>query len=460
MRRVAIIGSGIAGLGAAYHLRQHARVSLFEADNWFGGHAHTVDLTLEGTTHGVDTGFLVFNHRTYPLLQQLFAELGVDTAASEMSFSVQARSLGLEWSGTSLNGVFAQRRNLVKPSFLLMLADILRFNRLATQLAQQGIDAALHESLGDFLQRERFGTSFREGYLLPMLGCIWSCPTTQMLQFPVATMIRFCHNHGLLQVSNRPQWYTVTGGSRQYVQRLLAQLHAHDVQTRLSEPVLEVRRASSTGTPLGAVSVRTRAGMEVFDEVVFACHSDQALALLGDVTPAEHQVLSAVRYQANVAVLHTDSAVLPTRRAAWASWNYDRQGLMGAGADGSQVCLHYLLNRLQPLPWQSPVVVSLNPHQDIPADKLHGVWHYSHPVFDLDASRAQRRLPHIQGRWHTWFAGAWTGYGFHEDGLRSAATVAQTMLEHWSNAAPGRSGSATASAAAAPAGSDELSRAA
>ncbi|MFM7531219.1 MAG: NAD(P)/FAD-dependent oxidoreductase, partial [Rubrivivax sp.] len=223
-RRVAVVGSGISGLSVAWSLAAEADVTLYEAGTHFGGHSHTVDLTLEGITHGVDTGFLVFNHRTYPLLRALFEELGVPTAASDMSFSVQHRASGLEWSGSDLNTVFAQRRNLLRPAFLAMLRDILRFNRLATGLAQQGADAQLHEPIGEFLVRHRFGQPFRDWYFLPMIGCIWSCPTDQMLRFPVGTMVRFCHNHGLVQVSDRPQWHTVRGGSREYVRRMLARI--------------------------------------------------------------------------------------------------------------------------------------------------------------------------------------------------------------------------------------------
>jgi uncharacterized protein len=219
MRRLAVVGSGISGLAVAYRLAAEAQVTLFEAGPYFGGHTHTVDVTLDGVTHGVDTGFLVFNHRTYPNLVRLFDELQVDTAASEMSFSVQAP--GLEWSGSDLNGVFAQRSNLLRPRFLGMLADILRFNRLCTGLAERNAEAELAEPIGDFLARNGFGETFRDGYFLPMIGCIWSCPTDQMLRFPVATMIRFCHNHGLLQVADRPQWHTVRGGARHYVEKML-----------------------------------------------------------------------------------------------------------------------------------------------------------------------------------------------------------------------------------------------
>lgn len=426
MRRVAVIGSGISGLSAAYRLAGEAQVSLFEAGAWFGGHTHTVDLTLDGITHGVDTGFLVFNHRTYPNLVRLFETLGVETAASDMSFSVQSRASGLEWSGADLNGVFAQRRNLLRPRFLGMLREILRFNRLATDLAQRGAEQALAEPIGDFLARHRFGETFRDWYFLPMIGCIWSCPTDQMLRFPIATMIRFCHNHGLIQVADRPQWYTVRGGAKQYVDKLLARLD----DTRLATPVRAVRRLPP-GQGQAGVMVHTDAGAERFDDVVMACHSDQSLALLADATPGERAVLGAIRYHPNRAVLHTDTTVMPQQRRAWAAWNYERAPQVQH--EQAAVCLHYWLNRLQPLPWQQPVVVSLNPARPIAPEKIHGEYHYSHPVFDLAATAAQRQLPQIQGRAHVWFCGAWTRYGFHEDGLSSGLEVAASLRAQWAS---------------------------
>ena len=427
MRRIAVVGSGISGLATALRLSADAQVTLFETGDHFGGHAHTVDVTLDGVTHGVDTGFLVFNHRTYPQLVKLFAELGVATAASDMSFSVQAPASGLEWSGSDLGGVFAQRRNLVSPRFLSMLAQILRFNRLATQLAVTGADAELQEPIGDFLDRHRFGAAFREGYFLPMIGCIWSCPTDQMLRFPVATMIRFCHNHGLIQVADRPQWHTVAGGSRNYVDAIVRRL----ADVRLRTPVQQVRRVPP-GDGAAGVMVTSAGRSERFDEVVLACHSDQSLALLADATADERVVLGAVRYHANHAVLHTDTAMLPRRQRAWAAWNYERAP--DAAREQAAVCLHYLINRLQPLPWQRPVVVSLNPCREPDPARVIGRYDYAHPVFDQAAIEAQRRLPEIQGGSHVWFAGAWTRYGFHEDGLMSALDVVDRMRRAWAGA--------------------------
>jgi uncharacterized protein len=415
-RTVAVVGSGIAGLGAAHALANHARVTLYEAGAHFGGHAHTVDVTLEGKTHGVDTGFLVFNERTYPELIRLFASLGVSTAPSDMSFSVQAG--GLEWSGSSLNTVFAQRRNLLRPGFWRMLADLLRFNRLATGLAQRGEETLLRMPIGDFLREHRFGKEFREGYFLPMVACIWSCPTDQMLRFPIGTLIRFCHNHGLLQVNDRPQWHTVRGGSRQYVQKLVASLP----DARLNCPVRAVERL-----PGGGVLVHTEGASERFDDVVLACHSDQSLALLHRPSADERRLLGAVRYHPNRAVLHTDTTLLPRRRLAWAAWNYERAA--DDAREEAGVCLHYLINRLQPLPWRTPVIVSLNPVREPPPESVLGEYHYDHPVFDAAAVAAQQRLHTLQGMGGLWYCGAWTRYGFHEDGLRSGLAVAEALLQ-------------------------------
>ncbi len=432
--RVAIVGSGISGLAAAHTLQGLADVSLFEAGDWFGGHTHTVDVTLpdargEPTPFGVDTGFLVLNERTYPNLIALFNQLGVPMAASDMSFSVQVpgagpRGTALEWSGTDLSSVFSQRGNLLRPRFWRMLADILRFNRLCTRLAERGDDlqpgSPLLQPLGDFLRTHGFSAEFRDWYFLPMLGCIWSCPTDQMLRFPVATMIRFCHNHGLIQVANRPQWFTVAGGARQYVQKILAGVS----DARLSTPVRQIVRDAQ------GVRVVTDQQVERFDAVVLACHTDQTLRLLGDAASTdERAVLGAIRYQPNRAVLHTDTSVLPRDPRAWAAWNYERAA--DNAEESARVCLHYLLNRLQPLPVAQPVVVSLNPQREIAPHHVLGAWDYDHPVFDLEAIAAQSRVPALQGRQRTWFAGAWCGYGFHEDGLKAGLHAARGLIDHF-----------------------------
>ncbi|TSE35425.1 NAD(P)/FAD-dependent oxidoreductase [Tepidimonas charontis] len=423
--KIAIVGSGIAGLGVAHRLRGHAHLTLFEANDYFGGHTHTVGVTLPGAhgqsiTHGVDTGFLVFNERTYPNLIALLAELGVPTAPSDMSFSVQIPAdgdrAGLEWGGASLASVFAQRRNLVRPHFWVMLADLLRFNRRCTQLARDGRADELQQPLGAFLDAHGFGAAFRDWYLLPMIGCIWSCPTDQMLGFPVATIIRFCHNHGLLQINGRPQWFTVAGGARQYVERIVARID----EARLRTPVRRIERDAA------GVTLFTDAGAERFDEVVLATHSDQALALLARPTPQEQAVLGAIRYQANRAVLHTDTSVLPRRRSVWSAWNYERAS--DQRQEAAHVCLHYWLNVLQPLPFAQPVVESLNPLRPIAAERILATFEYHHPVFDATAIAAQQHIDALQGQAHTWFCGAWTGYGFHEDGLKSGYAVADALL--------------------------------
>jgi predicted NAD/FAD-binding protein len=426
MRRVAIIGSGISGLAVAHGLQGQANVTLFEAGDYFGGHTHTVDVTLDGHTHGVDTGFLVLNERTYPRLLQLFERLGVEIAASDMSFSVQVPDIGLEWSGSDLSSVFAQRSNLFRPRFWRMLRDILRFNKLATAIASTGSEAQMVQPIADFLAHHGFSDEFRDWYFLPMIGCIWSCPTDQMLRFPVATLIRFCHNHGLIQVANRPQWFTVRGGARQYVEKIVAGVP----DARLNSPVRSIRRVPPGSGAVG-VWVATDRGNERFDEVVFACHSDQALALLGDASEAERSVLGAIRYQPNRAVLHTDRSVLPRRERAWASWNYERAA--AGHREQARVCLHYLLNRLQPLPFTTPVVVSLNPVTEPQADTILGEYAYDHPIFDLAATAAQQRVPQLQGVSHTWFCGAWTRYGFHEDGLMSGEAVVHGLHAAWAN---------------------------
>jgi predicted NAD/FAD-binding protein len=421
--KIAIIGSGISGLAVAHRLQGKSDITLFEAGPYFGGHTHTVDVTLPGAagsvTHGVDTGFLVFNERTYPNLIALFAELGVETAPSDMSFSVKvpgAKSGGaLEWSGSSLNTVFAQRSNLLNPRFLRMLRDVLRFNQLATDIAVRNAEAELVQPLSKFLKTNAFSAEFRDWYFLPMLGCIWSCPTDQMLQFPVSTMIRFCHNHGLIQVTNRPQWWTVTGGARHYVEKIIARI----ADKRLNAPVERVVRNEE------GVLITSRGQTERFDKVVLACHSDESLALLANATPQERETLGAIRYQPNRAVLHTDEAVLPAKRRAWASWNYERSA--DASMECTRVCLHYLLNMLQPLPFTQSVVVSLNPVTAIDERHVLGTYDYAHPVFDLPAVKAQAQLSTLQGRQNTFFCGAWTGYGFHEDGLKSGLDVAARL---------------------------------
>ncbi|MFZ6845668.1 NAD(P)/FAD-dependent oxidoreductase [Undibacterium sp. RuTC16W] len=416
--KIAVIGSGISGLSCAYRLSQaQYDVSLFEANDYFGGHTHTVDVSLDGHTYGVDTGFLVFNHKTYPNLVNLFKELDIETAATDMSFSVKMpiNNRSLEWAGANLDTVFAQRRNLFSPSFLGMLRDILRFNQQTTALAnsENVADHDFQLSLGSFLDKHHYGQAFRTWYLLPMAACIWSCPTATMMSFPLSSFVRFCHNHGLLQVNDRPRWQTVKGGARHYVEKILKLIP----KKYLNTPVLSIHR-----TPRHTVQLMTKDGIQEFDQVVLATHSDQSLAMLSDASRDEQAILSAVTYQPNKAVLHTDASFLPEKKKAWSAWNYQSES-----GNEAKVCVHYLINQLQPLPFSTPVIVSLNPIDAPAPSSVLASFDYAHPVFDQKAIAAQNRLHQIQGKNGVWFAGAWTGYGFHEDGLKSGLAVAEQV---------------------------------
>lgn len=417
-KRIAVIGSGISGLASAYFLNRQHDVVLFEAAGYLGGHTNTVDVTLEGRTHGVDTGFLVYNERTYPNLVALFAELGVDSIGSDMSFGVSMDGGVLEWAGTSVDTVFAQRANAASPAFLRMLWDILHFNRNAQRFLQRSNQTAL--TLGQLLEQEGYGARFRDAYLLPMAAAIWSSSPRDILRFPAATFLRFCLNHALLQVNDRPQWRTVAGGARNYVHKIAATLP----DVRLNTPICSVRRGG------GGMQVWSEgAGPDDFDAVVFATHAPTTLAMLHDASETERAILAGVRYQPNTAYLHTDANLMPRRRKVWSAWNY----LAGAQVHGARpVCVSYWLNQLQALPFEAPVIVTLNPHTPPAADKQLARFEYAHPVMDQAAVRAQQQLSQIQGNGGAWFAGAWTGYGFHEDGLKSALRIAAAL-----GAAPG-----------------------
>ncbi len=423
-RRVAVVGAGVSGLGAALALTEQGfDVTVFESNQQLGGHARTVDVELDRLRFPVDTGFLVFNHLTYPHLLALFERLQVPTSPSDMSFAVSEGPHRFEWAGTNLRSVFAQPGNLLSPSFLRMLADILKFNKqasvLAKQIGDQHDSPEWRESLASFLERNGYGATFRDRYLLPMAAAIWSCPMKQMLDFPLGSFVRFFHNHGLLLIADRPQWYTVTGGSREYVRRILERLH----DVRSGTPVLRVARLTGAGGP--AVEVTHSAGVERFDHVLLACHSNQALQLLDDPSPAELSLLRGVRYQANQAWLHTDLSLMPKRRLAWAAWNYLSDGNRGAPA----VSVTYWLNKLQPLPCTTPLLLSLNPLKAPAPDQVISRFEFEHPILDAESARAVRALPQLQGLRNTWFAGAWLGFGFHEDGLRSGLQAAQALIE-------------------------------
>ena len=410
--QIAIVGAGIAGLGAAWLLtKQGHAVTLFEADSRLGGHTATVDVTLEGRTFPVDTGFLVFNDRTYPKLIALFDELGVASVASAMSFSCRVDRDRLEWAGTDLRSLFAQPRNALRPVFWRMLADIARFNRKAR--AMDDGNRLWSMTLGEYLDGENYSVPFRDWYLLPMAAAIWSAPRKDILDFPLPTFVRFCRNHGLLQITDRPRWRTVQGGGRNYVDRIAAQLS----DVRVGTPV---RRVARTGNGV-VLDTAARAG-EAFDEVVLAGHSDSMLAVLADPSHSEQRLLSAVRYQPNRVVLHTDIALLPRARRAWSAWNY----LAADDATGRRpVAVSYLINLLQPLPCTTPVIVTLNPPIEPDPARVLQEFEYSHPLLDSAALNAQGGIAQLQGGRHTWYAGAWLGCGFHEDGLVSAHAVAE-----------------------------------
>ena len=443
-KRIAIIGAGISGLGCAYALRLHPEfeITIYEAGDHIGGHSNTVNFTssINGKelSHGVDTGFLVFNRKTYPRLVRLFEEIQAPVAPSEMSFSVSINAPSnsnsnkkIEWAGNDINSFFGQRSNLLSPSFWRMAYDILRFNRLATRLAHEQIDAGHQykepdEKIADFLKRHRFSQSFKENYFLPMIGAIWSCSVEQMLEFPIQTMVRFCHNHGLLQIQNRPQWLTINGGSREYVKRLVAALEEHGVAIK-REGVTRV----NTGHDGNPVEIISHSGSCYFDEVIMACHSDQTLELVHGITQQARNILAAIPYQKNRAILHTDKRFLPEARRCWAAWNYTAKS--GDKKNTKQhVSVNYLINRLQPLPAElkdTQIIVSLNPPEEPDPKLVRQEIHYSHPVFDMSAIQAQKALPLIQGISSIWYCGAWTGFGFHEDGLRSGELVAEALIE-------------------------------
>ncbi|MDJ0741413.1 MAG: FAD-dependent oxidoreductase [Gammaproteobacteria bacterium] len=416
-RQIAIVGSGVSGTVAAWLLRDQADVTLFEAERRFGGHTHTVTVREATAAIPVDTGFMVFNRPNYPLLSALFDHLGVATYPTDMSFSASFDGGRLEYAGSDLNTLFGQRRNLLRPRFWGMLRDILRFNRAAERTLGRGLADDL--PLEVFLDRLGLGRTFRDAYLYPMAAAIWSCPRGQIARFPTTSFLRFFANHGLVRLADRPQWETVDGGSRSYLDRLL-----HDLGPRAHSGarVVRVQRSRDGVTLMFADGQRAR-----FDDVVLACHSDQALALLGDPSPNERHLLGAIRYQPNRVLLHRDPALMPRERRVWSSWNYISDALHDGGDGERNVSVTYWMNSLQRLPTTQDYFVSLNPTREPRADSVVDEFVYEHPVFDADALRAQRRLHRLQGRSRTWYAGAWTGYGFHEDGMRSAVEVAAAL---------------------------------
>ena len=410
--KIAVIGSGIAGLSSAWLLARHHQVTVYEANNYAGGHSNAVDVFLDGINYPVDTGFLVFNEKTYPNLIKLFALLHVETAHTDMGFSVRLPYENIEWAGSTLGSLFAQKRNILRPKFWQMIADILRFNKEAPSLLLKA--RAQQLTLGQLLREGRYSQAFSDWYLLPMGAAIWSMSPAGMAEFPAESFLQFCLNHGLLQINNRPQWMTVKGSSREYVKKLCAGIG--DVQ--INTPVTKVTRQEN-----GAL-VEHQNGGNFYDAVVMATHSDQTLALLSDISSDERRILSAIKYAPNKAYLHTDASLMPKNKSAWAAWNY----YTATTSDPHRpVAVTYWLNKLQPLPFETPIFVTLNPPEAINAESILAEFDYAHPQLDAAAYEAQRQLASIQGKNHTYFCGAWAGYGFHEDGLKAGIRVAELL---------------------------------
>jgi len=412
--RIAVVGAGITGLGAAYALSQRHEVVLYDREVRAGGHANTVEVKTPSGGCAVDTGFIVFNDRNYPHLLKLFERLGVPSRPSEMSFAFTRDGGRFEYAG-SPGGLVAQRSNVLRPRVWVLMRDLFRFYRDAGIFLRNPEPSC---SLGDFIRIRGYAAPFVEQHLLPMAAAIWSAPPAQILAFPAASFLQFFANHGLLGLHDRPQWRTVAGGSRVYVDRLLAALP--QTALRLGRSIVRAERGAGGCTLTDEAGHRDR-----FDRVVFACHADVTLAILGrDASPAERSILGAFRFQANRAVLHSDSSLMPRRRGVWSSWNF----LSSDGdAPDRPVCVSYWMNRLQSLPEELPLFVTLNPVREPRADLVHGTWTYEHPIFDGPAVSAQADLPSIQGVGGAWFCGAWCGHGFHEDGLEAGLAVAAAL---------------------------------
>ena len=411
--KIAIIGAGISGLTAAYYLRQKHDIAVYESAPRIGGHTATIDVEHEGRQYAIDTGFIVYNDWTYPNFIELIEELGVETQPTEMSFSVRCDQTGLEYGGNNLNTLFAQRRNLFRPSFHGMLQDILRFNREAVRDLESGrIDAAT--TLSEYLADKRYGDAFIYQYLLPMGCAIWSASTKSMGDFPLLFFTRFFKNHGLLSVNDRPQWHVIKGGSRTYLEPLTREF---------SDSIFVNARVSSVRRRPESVELIMANGRALqYDQVIFACHSDQALALIGDATRAERDALTDIPYQSNEVVLHTDESLLPRRRGAWSSWNYWLRERYQ-----SRAVLNYNMNILQGFKSDTTFCVTLNATESIAPDKIVETFNYSHPVFSLDSIAAARKIEDFNGLNRTWFAGAYLGNGFHEDGVVSGRRVADAI---------------------------------
>jgi predicted NAD/FAD-binding protein len=421
--KIAIIGAGISGLTAAYYLRRNHQLSVFEVADKIGGHTATVDVNHQGRDYAIDTGFIVYNDWTYPNFIELMDELGVDSQPTEMSFSVRCESTGIEYGGSDLNAMFAQRRNLLRPSFHKMINDILKFNREAIRDLENG-DISQEATLGEYLRANQYGEAFVYRYILPMGCAIWSASTDRMIDFPLRFFVQFFKNHGLLSVNNRPQWRVIKGGSRSYLDPLT---EGFSKSIMLNANINRIRRLGDS-----VELIMSDGRILAYDHVVLACHSDQALSLLGDASLAERSALKAIPYEHNEVVLHTDENLLPRKRVAWSSWNYLLRDRFQERA-----ILTYNMNILQGIKSDSTFCVTLNATESISPEKIIDRFNYSHPVFSLESVQAASLIEQINGNNNTWFAGAYLGNGFHEDGVVSARQVAMSI-----NRLPGLSFSA------------------
>ncbi|WP_217534873.1 NAD(P)/FAD-dependent oxidoreductase [Vibrio metschnikovii] len=419
--KIAIIGSGISGLTCGHYLHQQHDVTIFEANDYIGGHTATVDVELNGQSYAIDTGFIVYNDRTYPNFIKMMNEIGVRGIATQMSFSVRNDANGLEYNGHTITTLFAQKRNWFKPSFYRFIREILRFNQLAKAAAADAEHSV--QTLGEFLHHHQFSDYFCENYILPMGAAIWSSSLADMRAFPLTFFLRFFLNHGLLDITHRPQWYVIEGGSRAYIEPLTQGFRNN---IRLNAPVEWLRRTGQ------GIELQVHGKIEHFDEVIFACHSDQALALLSDANHLERELLGAMGYQANEVILHTDTSLLPKRKAAWASWNYRLAG--DVDQETRLPALTYNMNILQHIDSTETFCVTLNSSESINPNKVLRKFTYHHPVFNRAAIAAQQRKAEISGVNHTWFCGAYWHNGFHEDGVKSALDVV-TRLSAQTNTA-------------------------
>ncbi len=413
-KSIAVIGSGISGLSAAYFLADKYRVKLFEKNDYLGGHSNTVVVDYDGKKIAVDTGFIVFNHQTYPNLKKFFELLNVKCDKSNMSFAAKIDGGRFEYAGTNLSTVFAQLKNALNPKFWLMLSNIVTFNKKAKDVLEKPFEASY--SLGHFLDDLGMGDYFRKFYLLPMSGAIWSCPIEVMLAYPAQSFVRFFQNHGLLSVSNQPQWYTVNGGSVEYVKKIAAKLSD---SVSLNDEVISVVRLAD------GILVKSAKGEEVFDSVLFATHGDLVLKIMSNPNQEERRIFSNFSYQKNLAVLHRDSSLMPVAKRAWASWVYSKNE-----KESNQISVTYWMNNLQNIDKNFPLFVTLNPNEKIAEDKVFARFVYDHPIFDSKAVAAQSEIKKVQGLDRIYFCGAYQKYGFHEDGI-SSAIAAMNLLDVW-----------------------------